>query len=69
MRNRIQLLQAALLTHDPKVLFSLVEEALDVVQFMESKLAFSEMREKKLREMNKRQTAMIDNLEKTLHGR
>lgn len=69
MRNRIQLLQAALLTHDPKVLFSLVTEALDVVQFMEGKLAFSEMREKKLKEMNTRQTAMIDNLEKTLHGR
>jgi hypothetical protein len=66
MRNADQLIAAALKTHDPIVLYKLVEEAVDGIRFVEAQLAFSRIREKKLEDQVTRQTSMIENLEKTL---
>lgn len=66
MRNADQLIAAALKTNDPTALYKLVEEAVDGIRFVEAQLAFSRGREKKLEAQVTRQTAMIENLEKTL---
>lgn len=46
--------------------YDLMHEMLDAFSQIEAKVAFAEMRTKKLIEQNQRQVAMIDNLEKTL---
>ena len=66
---RAAILQKALTTRDPDKLFSLLEEALEHGTFLASKLAFTEKREADLKAQVARQTAMIENLEKTLWNR
>jgi len=66
MKTIDEIRQLALKTQDPAKLFALIEDALDVAKFYESRAEFSRLREAKLVEQVKRQTSMIDNLEKTL---
>lgn len=66
MRTIDEIQQLALKTQDPAKLFALVEDAIDVAKFYESRAEFSRLREVKLAEQVKRQTGMIDNLEKTI---
>ena len=66
MKTAAQIQQAMLKTQDPRELTSLVNEALELVKFYASKLEFTEIREKRLRDQVARQTQMITNLENTL---
>jgi hypothetical protein len=66
MRNADQLLAAALKTQDPTELFQLVQEAVDCIRFVEAREAFTKIRETRLQDQVKRQSAMIENLERTL---
>ena len=67
--TRIEILSAAMKTRDPNEMLQLIEKALDLAEFNGAQLAFSRANEKKLREQVERQTAMIENLEKTLWGK
>ena len=67
--TRIEILSAAMKTRDPNELLNLIEKALELAEFNGAQLAFSRANEKKLREQVERQTAMIENLEKTLWGK
>lgn len=69
MKTSIELLQDALKTQDPVVLFKIIEQFYDLAKFQESRKEFSDARVKKLQEQIERQKAMIDNLEKTLWGK
>ena len=69
MKTEQQILQEALKTHDPVQLYKLVQDALDLSKFHAAQKGFADLRVKKLEEQVKRQTAMIDNLEKTLWGK
>lgn len=66
MQTKEQLIQAALKTQDPKVLFSLFQQAIELSDFHASQAAFAKGREVKLKQQVERQTLMIANLEKTL---
>lgn len=66
MRTADQIISAALKTQSSAVLFLLVQEAVELAKFAQSKEELSRVREKKLTEQVQRQTALIDNLEKTL---
>lgn len=66
MRTADQIISAALKTQSSAVLFLLVQEAVELVRFSQSKEELSNIREKKLAEQVQRQIALIDNLEKTL---
>lgn len=66
MKTKEQLIQAALKTQDPSVLFSLLQQAIDLADFHASKVEFAKVREVKLKQQIERQTEMIANLEKTL---
>lgn len=61
-----QIISEALYTHDAVELFRLVDEALKLAKFEQSKAEFAEIRAKKLAEQVQRQTELITNLEKTL---
>ena len=56
----------ALKTQDAAELYRLVEEALELADFYAAKKAFAEARVAKLTEQVARQSAMIENLEKTM---
>jgi hypothetical protein len=66
MRTADQLLAAALKTQDSTALYQLVQEAVDCIRFVESREAFTKLRETQLQDQVKRQREMIDNLERTL---
>lgn len=65
MLTRDQLIQRALVTQDPGVLFSLLEQALELAKFEASRGDIARAREAKLNAQISRQVQMIDNLEKT----
>jgi hypothetical protein len=69
MKTADELIAEAVKTQDPKVLYKLVEQAVDLARFEASSKAFAERRMQIMAEQNKRQLAMIDNLEKTLWGK
>ena len=69
MKTADQLITAALKTQDPAQLYQLLEDAVDTIRRTEAQLAFSKNREQQLSAQVLRQTAMIDNLEKTLWGK
>jgi hypothetical protein len=63
---RLKTIRKALLAaHDADKLWKLLEESLDYINYMEARYGFSQIELKKLRDQNQRQTAMIDNYEKT----
>jgi flagellin-specific chaperone FliS len=66
MKTPDQIREAMVKTINPTELRMLLQEALDVIAFEQAQNAFVTVREKKLIEQVKRQTAMIENLEKTL---
>lgn len=66
MRTHIELLRAAVNTHGADNMYTLLEEALEVIKTHESKAARLELRNAALVAQVGRQTTMIDNLEKTL---
>jgi hypothetical protein len=66
MKTHNQIREAMVKTIDPMELRVLLQEALDVIEFEQAQNAFVTVREKKLMDQVKRQTAMIENLEKTL---
>ena len=64
---RTKLIQKALLvSHDTEKMWVIFEECLAHIDHLEAKVGFRETEVKKLKAQNERQTAMIDNLEKTL---
>jgi hypothetical protein len=69
MKTPDQIREAMVKTINPTELRMLLQEALDVIEFEQAQNAFVTLREKKLMDQVKRQTAMIENLEKTLWGR
>jgi flagellin-specific chaperone FliS len=66
MKTHNQIREAMVKTIDPTELRMLLQEALDVIAFEQAQNAFVTVRVKKLIEQVERQTAMIENLEKTL---
>lgn len=66
MHDADELMKRALKTQDPGELFKLFEQSIGLVKFTQAQLAFSKKREQQLSDQVKRQTAIIDNLEKTL---
>jgi len=66
MKTKTQIREAMVKTIDPTELMLLLREAIELVEFEESQNAFVTVRVKKLIEQVERQTAMIENLEKTL---
>lgn len=66
MKSLDKIQQEALLTHDPRVLYKLLEEAIEYAKFQESRYALSVSREQKYKAQIERQTQMITNLENTL---
>lgn len=64
---RSKLIQRALLvSHDADKLWKVFEDAMEHIIYVEAQRASREIEVKKLKAQNERQTAMIDNLEKTL---
>ena len=64
---RTKLVQKALLaSHDAEKMWGIFEECLKEIDFLGAQVGFREIELKRLRAQNERQTAMIDNLEKTL---
>lgn len=64
---RTKLVQKALLaSHDAEKMWDIFEECLKEIDFLGAQVGFREIELKRLRAQNERQTAMIDNLEKTL---
>ncbi len=69
MKTKQEILSQALATQDPQRLYTLLEQALALADFHAAQAAFSRTREQRLQEQVQRQTAMIDNLERTLWGK
>lgn len=73
MKTPSQLLQEALLvpliSPESVRLYKIVSEFYEITKFQAAAKEFSDVRVKKLQEQIDRQTAMIDNLEKTLWGK
>lgn len=69
MKSLDQIQKEMLVTHDPVVLFELLNQAIENAKFQESRWAFAHGREQKLKQQVERQAQMITNLENTLYGR
>lgn len=69
MKSLDQIQKEMLVTHDPVVLFELLNQAIENAKFQESRWAFAHGREQKLKQQVERQAQMITNLENTLFGR
>jgi hypothetical protein len=66
MSFRIKIIQKALLvSHDTEKMWKIFEECLEQIDFLGAQVGFREIELKRLRAQNERQTAMIDNYEKT----
>jgi len=66
MSFRIKMIQKALLvSHDTEKMWKIFEECLEQIDFLGAQVGFREIELKRLRAQNERQTAMIDNYEKT----
>ena len=63
---RTKIVQRALLSsHDTEKMWKIFEECLEQIDFLGAQVGFREIELKRLRAQNERQTAMIDNYEKT----